>query len=264
MKQMKRPVAAYYDDLCTVFNRKERRYYLQAIQHACDKETLYCAETPSLAHLFTNISAGAQSLFLKLYSSDRQSVVALKERVRKELDSITVAVCQYCGLNEPHQLDHFVEKAKVPELSLYLLNIIPCCGRCNHDRGPTFDGNGNRRILHFYEDDIGNLSRLLQACIEWSGGEPAAKYSVLSPNSPLDEVYIRHFHSLKLERRYRINAGPELVSLKTRLASRDLDEVQLSLAEQINGRLIFGSNDHLVALYEALLADTSALDWLRA
>ena len=45
-----------------------------------------------------------------------------------------IAICPYCGLNEPDTLDHFLPKKKHPLLSITLYNVIPCCNNCNHKK----------------------------------------------------------------------------------------------------------------------------------
>lgn len=45
-----------------------------------------------------------------------------------------IAICPYCGLNEPDTLDHFLPKKKHPLLSITLYNLIPCCNNCNHKK----------------------------------------------------------------------------------------------------------------------------------
>lgn len=45
-----------------------------------------------------------------------------------------IAICPYCGLNEPDTLDHFLPKTAHPLLSITLYNLIPCCNNCNHKK----------------------------------------------------------------------------------------------------------------------------------
>jgi len=45
-----------------------------------------------------------------------------------------IAICPYCGLNEPDTLDHFLPKTVHPLLSITLYNLIPCCNNCNHKK----------------------------------------------------------------------------------------------------------------------------------
>lgn len=50
--------------------------------------------------------------------------------IRKELMS-TVQKCPYCSINEPTQLDHYMDKGNYGQLATCRLNLVPLCGTCN-------------------------------------------------------------------------------------------------------------------------------------
>lgn len=50
--------------------------------------------------------------------------------VRKELMS-KVQKCPYCSINEPSQLDHYMDKGNYGQLATCRLNLVPLCGTCN-------------------------------------------------------------------------------------------------------------------------------------
>lgn len=53
--------------------------------------------------------------------------------IREDLMS-AASVCPYCGLNEPSQLDHFMDKADYGQLACCRLNLVPLCGVCNNTK----------------------------------------------------------------------------------------------------------------------------------
>lgn len=64
--------------------------------------------------------------FANLYDQSRREKVIGYYR--------NIAICPYCGLNEPDTLDHFLPKTAHPLLSITLYNLIPCCNNCNHKK----------------------------------------------------------------------------------------------------------------------------------
>lgn len=47
-------------------------------------------------------------------------------------------VCQYCHVQSVNALDHYIEKAKFPELSILPDNLIPICTNCNSTKKDNF------------------------------------------------------------------------------------------------------------------------------
>lgn len=47
-------------------------------------------------------------------------------------------VCQYCYVQSVNALDHYIEKAKFPELSILPDNLIPICTNCNSTKKDNF------------------------------------------------------------------------------------------------------------------------------
>ena len=73
-----------------------------------------------------------------------------------------VEICPYCNrlfvttVSEEKkkirpQLDHYRSKSQYPFLALSILNLVPCCGVCNHIKG-----DNTREILYPYEEEMGD------------------------------------------------------------------------------------------------------------
>jgi hypothetical protein len=81
----------------------------------------------------------------------------------KYMQLLGVRVCPYCNRNNVdysdedgetsiHRspFDHFFPKNKYPYLSCSLYNLIPCCDRCNSEKGREY-----REIVYPYEEEFG-------------------------------------------------------------------------------------------------------------
>lgn len=73
---------------------------------------------------------GKKDIIKNLYEVKFQKKHRLRY-IREDLMS-AVSVCPYCGLNEPSQLDHFMDKAAYGQLACCRLNLVPLCGVCNN------------------------------------------------------------------------------------------------------------------------------------
>ena len=71
--------------------------------------------------------------------------------IREDLMS-AVSVCPYCGLNEPSQLDHFMDKADYGQLACCRLNLVPLCGVCNNRKHNETYSNFVHAYYDLYDD----------------------------------------------------------------------------------------------------------------
>lgn len=42
--------------------------------------------------------------------------------------------CPYCSINEPEQLDHYMDKSRYGQLAVCRLNLVPLCCKCNNSK----------------------------------------------------------------------------------------------------------------------------------
>lgn len=76
--------------------------------------------------------------------------------VRQELNN-NVDKCPMCSINEPTQLDHFMNEGTYGQLACCRLNLVPACGRCNllkHDSVYT-------DFIHAYYDHYPDVDFLI-------------------------------------------------------------------------------------------------------
>ena len=62
--------------------------------------------------------------------------------------------CPFCMMSEANTLDHYLNKAKFPEFTLFWPNLVPCCGYCNSKKTESFLKNNKRQFLHYYYDKM--------------------------------------------------------------------------------------------------------------
>ena len=268
MKRLFRPPARYHRDLGRVLKVHEQRRHARTIDIACDQAREYSRRSPRLHRMRSRLlRPDARAFFVDMYSSRRKAVVALKHELRRLAltDETTRAVCQYCGLPAPSTFDHFLEKARFPELSLYSRNLIPCCWECNHRRPTPVDDKGERQLLHFYEDDVDSMPEVLMASVSVpeADGVPVVTYSIVPSAHPLQPVYENHFRLLDLAERYRVQAAVDIKPLKLRSRAVPLNQLISILREEAAARAkIYGPNDYQAALWRAFAASPPALRWL--
>jgi len=66
-------------------------------------------------------------------------------------------LCPYCGVSPCRTLDHYYNKALLPQFSFLPANLIPCCGDCNKDKGIKKSFGKWKRIINPYYDNYDSL-----------------------------------------------------------------------------------------------------------
>ncbi|MBH1918644.1 MULTISPECIES: HNH endonuclease [Serratia] len=68
-------------------------------------------------------------------------------------------LCPYCGVSPCRTLDHYYNKALLPQFSFLPENLIPCCGDCNKDKGSKKSFSKWRRFVNPFYDDFSLFER---------------------------------------------------------------------------------------------------------
>lgn len=68
--------------------------------------------------------------------------------------------CPYCSINEPQQLDHFMDKDTYGQLATCRLNLVPLCGTCNNLKGQK----SYKEFTHPYYQDFPDCRFLIARC----------------------------------------------------------------------------------------------------
>ncbi|UQC70103.1 hypothetical protein C0560_04610 [Lelliottia sp. AC1] len=80
------------------------------------------------------------------------------ESIRK-LYAESGTLCPYCGVSPCRTLDHYYNKALLPQFSFLPENLIPCCGDCNKDKGSKKSFSKWRRFVNPFYDDYSRFER---------------------------------------------------------------------------------------------------------
>ena len=167
--------------------------------------------------------------------------------------------CPYCGFGEIRDLDHHLPKQHYKCFSVFALNLVPSCSKCNGHKPRTPPAAREKYHIHAYLDDISNFN-FLAADIEISDGAISAIFKIekrAGMSSELTKRLRQHLIDFKLNERYVAQITNYLESQETGLddnfKSGGAPEVRaylLRTAESI--RRTNGPNDWREALVVSL------------
>ena len=163
----------------------------------------YEDRAPDLADLVPTPLTDAQATdLLHCYEVPTAPSVALRSRL---LNDEGYVKCCLCSLGESSTLDHYLPKHTYPEFSIFSLNLVPCCARCNSYKNDSISTRGVRSSLHPYFDSL-PTDRFLALKTRLRSDALSLRYRVFRPTGMDRHTYERlnsHFSLLKLEDRYR-------------------------------------------------------------
>lgn len=131
---------------------------------------------------------------------DKMSSGKTLSYIRKELNR-GINSCPMCGINEPNQLDHFMDKSTYGQLACCRLNLIPVCGVCNNKKSdlPYTD------FVHaYYDRNFGN-GHFLITKVHIRNNTIGFTFSIdknAIPDQDLAERTEKQFTTLSLNKRY--------------------------------------------------------------
>lgn len=128
------------------------------------------------------LAKGDQDAIKELYSRERKCIDDLWQEVAY-VDGVCV-MCPLCGQKPVTDLDHYVPRAKMPEYSVHLLNLIPTCHECNMDKDEQWlDDKGKRLIFNAYFDCLADVSGLLNCNLEINSSSDIPQVSLSLNNA---------------------------------------------------------------------------------
>ncbi len=120
--------------------------------------------------------------------------------------------CMYCDFSEHDPLDHYLPKNPYPEFSIFSLNLIPSCSRCNRLKHDEIFINGKRVYLNPYFDAIDEKQYVVCDIYFKGSNLPTPEFSIESyKGDTLAEIFLTHFEKLSLKERYE-NEANELIT----------------------------------------------------
>ena len=125
--------------------------------------------------------------------------------------------CPFCALGHASTLDHYLPKAKYPQLSVLPMNLVPSCKDCNTGKSSAIAVKAEDQCLHpYFDHQIFINEQWLYAEVIPSTPE-FVRYFVEAP-AHWDDVskgrVQSHFKDFKLASRYADEAADELAARK--------------------------------------------------
>lgn len=168
--------------------------------------------------------------------------------------------CPYCGFGEISDLDHLLQRGRFKLLSIFALNLVPCCGVCNRGKRKKPSSECSKHQLHTYLESVSAFDFLrADARINPKSGALEVTYSVEQCPGMSAELHARlklHLIEFKLQKKYvkqvNIHLNEQITALKMayRMGATVLKDFLLETAEAHKDN--FGINDWRTALFRAL------------
>lgn len=257
MKPLRRPTwdaSEDFDAIVTVKRNLEAKRALSEVRPAVHSGvSRYRACVPHL-ELFRGgcVSLEQKGELLACYEGSRRThpCKRMLARVRALNPSPR---CPLCGVDSVQTFDHYLPKSLFPELAVCAYNLIPACYRCNTKRNDRWRIEAERSTLHPYYDWIPEQTRLLDAEVTVSKGQPLARFRV---EAELDAPgfagrFARHCKELGLLEHFEISASWMLVNIIDDLRGQDFDFERAQAELERSGRRRahrFGENHWEAAL----------------
>jgi hypothetical protein len=116
--------------------------------------------------------------------------------------------CVFCDCRQAEEADHFLPQRFYPALTVFHLNLVGACGRCNEHKSDSADRDPLMQFLHPYCDVLPPDEVFLH-CTPFADRRFAPLYRAEPPLGWPDEISARlvwQFERLKLTRYYRREA----------------------------------------------------------
>ncbi|GAL80014.1 EA31 gene protein [Algibacter lectus] len=195
---------------------------------------------------------------LKLYSSQRKSIIELKKELTTNEFNQRINDCPNCTIEKVASLDHYIPKDEFPEFSVNPVNLIPCCSTCNSKKKENWKGDKNLLFLNLYSKTIPNSQYLFIDI------ESKLEYTFeLRNESNIDlnlfKVIESHYGKLNLLQRFKENSDGVISELEILISSgRDAIKDDIELQKFIKSHYSKietrdGINNWKVVLIKAML-----------
>lgn len=164
----------------------------------------------------------------------------IKSNALKRVYEECRGVCPFCGTGKLEEVDHYIPKEHYPEFTLFPLNLIPICNKCNKKKSDKFiDGSKGRMFINFYTDDMDNVD-FLSVTITFNplDVKKSTKIRYAADFSKITDTYLQkivkhHYSELDLLKRYEEAANEEISNLESTYSNQDdNDENEIKNAAQ--------------------------------
>lgn len=187
------------------------------------------------------------------------------KRARNIYDSLVssapLGICPFCGFGHADTLDHYLPKAKYPQLSVLPMNLVPSCMVCNTGKRSAIASTSAAQVFHPYFDHQSFINeQWLFAAISVSSYPPICVYFTRTPEHWDDVSKARahtHFNDFKLASRFSKEAAHELANEKYFFddfkRKHGIHELVDMLSDRAESHYRNHVNSWKTALYQALV-----------
>lgn len=196
-------------------NEPQKKRLIRARARARNRFVAFVTHSLRLENLLRiNFLPAEKGALLHSYNVATGPLSILVDNIKANQSPVGKSYCQYCTINEPDTIDHYLEKSNYPEFSSFGLNLVPCCGRCNRDKGEVVDNN-LRQFVNLYYDTIPSDRFLYCSIMSINNGIPVLEYTIENRQNSIDpyifQIIQNHFTKLKLNERFK-NMANNLIS----------------------------------------------------
>ena len=231
---------------------------------------LYQTYKSSLEHMVPSTitdDEDKKAIHASFTSSFKKSI---KSNALKSTYEECKGICPSCGIEDLEEVDHYMPKEHYPEFTLFPLNLIPICPKCNRKKSDKFlDTSGKRMFINFYTDNLDNVDFLdINITFNLSNVKKTTtiKYTpdfTKIKDSYLRQIIVHHYTALDLIKRYEDAASDEISNLESiyyncKDENNDKDDVkkaaQITVLGIKNMRLKqIGKNDWKYLLFKKII-----------
>lgn len=207
------------------------------------------------------------------YLNSTASLGEMVKNIRLNQEKDLQGTCQYCGIQKPNTIDHYLPKSDFPEFSILALNLLPCCGDCNSKKHNYWLDQGNRGIINFYIDNLPQIQFLFcDITFENGHGIPNVTFNLNIPTSVdarLSQIIINHFTRLELCDRYLDYTHDfitnKIDSIVSYLNSDDVNEIGDRIQkESVNLERRYGINNWRTVLTNEMSSNVEFIELIRS
>lgn len=211
---------------------------------------------PNTKWLKAGLTKEVREALLNAYSevSDNGKLKALRSALK-----LLANECPYCGFGEIKDLDHHLQKAHFNCFSIFPLNLVPACSKCNGHKPRKPKDDASKHHLHAYLEDV-SKHRFLVANVKMSKNAMGVTFQI-KPSAGMSVELIsrlkQHIKDFHLNDRYPAQVNVFLGEQKTAIAfAYEIGGEQglrrfLERSAEADEKT-FGTNDWRVALLSAL------------
>jgi len=177
-----------------------------------------------------------------------------------ELLRVTDGRCPMCGFGEASTLDHYLPLSRYPEFSVFAVNLVPACARCNQLKGNSVGRTPTEQFLHSFFHQIPSIP-VLTCRVDVEPGTVLVTFRIRQSQRVPTDILARmsyQFDRLRLADRFRREALNELGDRRAIFATYvgpndDSEALRDRLRQEARGFLAtLGPNHWKTALYIAL------------